>query len=147
MEGYRFTMVIPVRLVDVDAFGHVNHAAYFSYFEEARSAYYFQLMGRSGIESLGFVVAEACCRYRSPIRYPAQVRVGVRVSEIGSKSFRMEYEATDEGSRRRVADGHTVLVAYDYARRRSIPVPDEVRRAVESFEARPVGRDRRKGRG
>lgn len=141
MEGYGFTMTIPVRLVDLDAFGHVNHAAYFSYFEEARTEYYFRLLGRSGIEHLNFVVAEACCRYRTPVHYPARVRVGVRVSEIGRASFRMEYQAQDEESSRRVADGHTVLVAYDYGHRQSMPVPEDVRRAVESFEGRALGRD------
>ncbi|MGH7545911.1 MAG: acyl-CoA thioesterase [Gemmatimonadota bacterium] len=136
MEGYRFTVTVPVRFADLDALGHVNHAAYLSYFEEARSAYYFRLVGGRGVDRLGFVVAEACCRYRAPAFYPARIEIGVRVSEIGGKSFRMEYEARDEETGAVVAEGHTVLVAYDYARRVSVPVPEAVREATEAFEGR-----------
>lgn len=141
MEGYRFQLTIPVRFVDLDALGHVNHAAYLTYFEEARSAYYFGLVGGRGVDRLGFVVAEACCRYRSPAYYPSQVRVGVRISEIGEKSFRMEYEAQEEGTGRVLAQGDTVLVAYDYDRRAAVRLPDEVRRAAEAFEGRRLERE------
>lgn len=140
MEGYRFTITVPVRFADLDALGHVNHATYLSYFEEARSAYYFQLAGAGGVDRLGFVVAEACCRYRAPAFYPARVEIGVRVSEIGGKSFRMEYEARDEATGNLLAEAHTVLVAYDYARRASVPVPEAVRKAAEAFEGRPLAR-------
>ena len=142
MEGFRFIVTIPIRFADLDAVGHVNHATYLSYFEEARSAYYFQLVGGEGVDRLTFVVAEVGCRYRAPAFYPGRVRVGVRVSEIGQKSFRMEYEARDAPSGRLLAEGHTVLVAYDYARRTSMRVPDEVRRAAESYEGRKLQSNR-----
>jgi acyl-CoA thioester hydrolase len=140
MEGYRFRVAVPVRFADLDALGHVNHAAYLTYFEEARSAYYFRLVGRAGVASLAFVVAEACCRYRAPAFYPGDVEVGVRMAEIGEKSFRLEYEARDRATGRLLAEGHTVCVAYDHARRASVRVPDELRRAAEAFEGRPLVR-------
>lgn len=141
MEGFRFTVTVPIRFADLDAVGHVNHATYLSYFEEARSAYYFELVGGRGVDRLSFVVAEACCRYRAPAYYPGRVRIGVRIGEIGEKSFRMEYEAQDEATGRRLADGHTVLVAYDYGARASVRVPDELRRAAEAFEGRSLRRE------
>jgi acyl-CoA thioester hydrolase len=147
MQGYRFTVTVPVRFADLDALGHVNHTAYLTYFEEARCAYYFQLVGAASVDRLGFVVAEACCRYRAPAFYPARIQVGVRISEIGAKSFRMEYEARDESSGTLHAEGHTIGVAYDYDRRVSVPVPDEVREAAEAFEGCALSRSREPAEG
>ena len=36
MTTLRFSISIPVRYSDLDAQGHVNHARYFSFMEEAR---------------------------------------------------------------------------------------------------------------
>ncbi|MBI4771236.1 MAG: acyl-CoA thioesterase, partial [Chloroflexi bacterium] len=37
MTGFRFSLPIAVRYSDLDAQGHVNHATYFSFMEQARS--------------------------------------------------------------------------------------------------------------
>ncbi len=53
----------------------------------------------------------------------------MRVSEIGTKSFVMEYGVRN-GQDEIVARGRTVQVWFDYNTRRSVPVPDEFRQKV-----------------
>ena len=38
IEGYALAVPIEVRFKDLDAMGHVNHAVFFTYFENARIA-------------------------------------------------------------------------------------------------------------
>src|SRR5687768_18583250 len=53
---------------DLDAIGHVNNAVYFSYFEWARTKYWFDFTGRRGTRNLDFIVAHAECDFRRELR-------------------------------------------------------------------------------
>lgn len=135
MSGFRFSTPIRVRYADLDAQGHVNHAAYFTYMEQARFEYMASLgLWRPGDDflSVGTIVAEATCRYQRPILLGQTVTVGVRVVSIGNKSAVMEYRLTVEDEE--AATGRTVQVAYDYRAGQSIRVPDEWRAKVRAFE-------------
>jgi acyl-CoA thioesterase FadM len=46
----------------------------------------------------------------------------------------MEYELIDEATVTQLATGATVLVAFDYLKRQSIPVPDVWREKMCKFE-------------
>jgi acyl-CoA thioester hydrolase len=54
----------------------------------------------------------------------------VRVASIGTKSFVMEYAIYRGGSEDLIASGRSVLVTYDYAAGKSVPVPEAFRAAV-----------------
>jgi len=41
---------------------------------------------------------------------------------------------------RRVVEASTIQVCYDYDRKQSIPMPEELKRVLESFEGRPLAR-------
>lgn len=115
---------------DLDALGHVNNAVYFSYFEQARIGYGLRLLGTATLRMLPFIVAEATATYLKPAYYGDELEAGVRVVNIGTKSFVMEYGLWRRDGET-VARGRTVQVWYDYAAGRSQPVPDAFRAAVE----------------
>ncbi len=138
MSGFRFSTVIPVRYSDLDAQGHLNHARYFSFMEEAR----FQYLRASGLwadaqgfDAVGQIVAEAACTYKRPVLLGQAVEVAVRVSRLGHKSLEMEYRLTVGGEE--VATGRTVQVAYDYPNHRSMPVPQVWRDRIATLEGAP----------
>jgi acyl-CoA thioester hydrolase len=110
--------------------GHVNNAVYLSYFESARVAYGLHLTGTPDIGGLTFIVAEATVTYLRQAGYGDELEVGARVSRIGTKSFTMEYGLRDRRTGDLVARGSTVLVWFDYAANRSMPVPEAFRAAV-----------------
>ena len=116
--------------------GHVNNAQYFTYCESARMSY-FRAVGmdehREG-GRFGPALAAAQLNFRQQVRYPAELAVATRVSEIGRTSFRMEYEILPQAGGERVADGFGVIVWVDYESGRPVPLPAELRAAIERFE-------------
>jgi acyl-CoA thioester hydrolase len=136
MQGYRFSTAIAVRYSDLDAQGHMNHARYFSFMEEARFGYA-QALGlwtdTHDFDAVAQIVAEARCTYLRPVRLGETVEVAVRVSRLGNKSIEMEYALSAGGQL--VARGNTVQVAYDYGQGRSMPIPQAWREAIAAYEA------------
>jgi acyl-CoA thioester hydrolase len=131
MEQWTFPYSLPLTVAfrDIDALGHVNNAVYLSYFEQARIGYSFQLINGATLKDMTFILAEANVSYLRPIYFGDQLQIGVRVSEIGTKSFVMEYGVRNQ-NQELVARGRTVQVWFDYDMRRSVPVPDEFRQTV-----------------
>jgi acyl-CoA thioester hydrolase len=137
---FRCSIRIPVRFGDMDALGHVNNAKYLTYFEEARMKYWTSLfpLDANNVASLGIILAEATVRFRSPAHAGDLLEVFVRVSHLGTKSFVMEYRIENAATRALVADGSTVQVMYDYAKERTTPMPDDVRKKIMEFEELPA---------
>ena len=132
---FRFRTTVDIRFRDVDALGHVNNAVYFTYFEIARSAYFAAVQGRRlGVDDFRIVVAEASCRYRSPAFYGERLIVDVATTSLRSRSFELRYRITAEDDGRLVAEGRTVLVAYDHRARRTTTLTPAFRRQIEQFE-------------
>ena len=135
---FYFSTPIKIRFRDLDAFGHVNNAVYFTFMEIARVEYFKQmgLLQPGEFPSPFFIIAEATCQYKAPIDMTTPLIIQVRVSRLGNSSFDMEYRLVDEVSGAVLAGGRTVQVTFDYAANRSVPLPAEWRQALMAFEAR-----------
>ncbi len=128
--AYPYTMPLRVVFRDLDVLGHVNHAVYLTYFEHARVGYGLQLSGGTRLQDLAFIVAEATVTYLKPAYFNDDLLIGVRVSEIGTKSFVMEYGLQRPATDELLARGRTVQVWFNYAAGRSAAVPQAFRDAV-----------------
>jgi acyl-CoA thioester hydrolase len=138
---------VEVRFADTDAMGHVNNATYLTYFEIARAAYYEAVTGRPlplgvhGAEE-GMILAEIRVTYRAPAFFGETLAVETRVTRLGRSSFTMEHRLTApagrHGAARLVAVAESVLVTYDYAAERAIPIPDDLRAEVAAFEGASI---------
>lgn len=139
MSEYRFLHPMEVRYGDLDALGHLNNAKYLTYFEQARVRYWTELglfaAGQS-FSQIGVIVADIHIRYKAPVHWGAPIKVGVRASQIGSKSLTLDQCVVDGAGERVYAAGTVVLVAYDYAKQESIHVPDDWRERLERYEGR-----------
>lgn len=136
---------VEVRFADTDAMGHVNNAAYLTYAEIARAAYYeastgeqMQLGVHGAIE--GLILAELRMTYRSPAFFGEWITVETRIERIGRTSYGMVHRLSAPESRygpgRLVAIADSVLVSYDYSAEQPIPVPPALIEAIEAFEGR-----------
>jgi acyl-CoA thioester hydrolase len=123
-DRFRFSTALEVRWRDLDAMGHVNNAVYFTYLEQTR-VHYLRQVGLLPADpaDIGIIIAEASCRYKSPLALGERVTVYIRVSELRSSSFTFEYRMEGEDGRL-AATARTVQVCYDYEAQRSIPIPD-----------------------
>ena len=117
---------LPVRFRDCDAMGHVNHAVYFTYLEQCRLTYWRE---RTGAPSphMPVIIARAEVDYRAPAHFGDTLEVRLRVAAIGRTSFTLEYEIINPASALRIATGKTVMVSYDYAAAKPVPLSDATR--------------------
>jgi acyl-CoA thioester hydrolase len=138
-------LTIEVRFADTDAMGHVNNATYLTYCEIARIKYWTDVTGVpidhrvTGLESL--ILAEARITYRAPTFYGETVTVETRATKIGRTSFHLEHRLTAAqpgGEARLVAVSDSVLVRYDYAAAKPVPLSAEYIAAMESYEGRSL---------
>ncbi len=130
---FPFTCHVEVAFRDLDAFGHVNHAVYFTYMETARLKYLQGLFDVRVPGDLPIILAQATCAYRSPAFLGERLEIGVGISRIGRKSFDMIYRITGPDGRL-VAEGMTVQVMYDYRAGCSLPLPENFEALVQAFQ-------------
>jgi acyl-CoA thioester hydrolase len=130
LDDFAYRHRMPVRFRDCDAMGHVNHAVYFTYLEQCRLTFWREVTGDAS-PHMRVIIARAECNYRAPARFGDELEVGMKVGDIGRSSFSLQYEITDVESGRLVATGQTVMVSYDYAASRPVPLPDVARALLE----------------
>lgn len=135
MPPFRFSHPIEVRYADLDPQRHVNNATLFSYLEQARARYlqHLGLWSGENFDQIGIIIAEASAAFKAPIEFTDQVVIELGVTRLGVKSFDIEYRVRDAADRE-LATGRTVIVAYDYQRAASIPLPAEWRHTLAQFE-------------
>jgi acyl-CoA thioester hydrolase len=125
--------VVPheVMFRDLDFFGHVNNAVYFTYFEWARTLLWFDLIGSDEPASIGFIVAHADCDFKQQIEMES-IEIRVRVEAMRTSSLAFVYEIRKNRGQQLAAIGTVVVVLFDWTTRSKMRIPDELRRRIES---------------
>lgn len=121
-----FSTPIELRFSDLDTYGHVNSAVYFTYLETARIKLlkdFFQEGAQQGFVKL---VARAECDYKSPILLHDKLVVTLWVSRVGSSSFDLEYRLHDSREKT-FATARTTMVCFDIKKNVTVPVPESLR--------------------
>lgn len=136
MSDFHFYLPIQIRYADLDPQWHVNNTRTLVFIEQARFDYLRHLNLWDGVDffDLGLIVADVHMAYLAPIELEQKIRVGARVSRIGTKSLTFEYRVEEEATGKVLATAETVMVAYDYHRHTSIPVPADWRQKITTFE-------------
>jgi acyl-CoA thioester hydrolase len=125
-----------VRWSDADVMGHVNHARYLSYCEDARmellSAGPMGLAGAPG--DRGYIAARLAIDYQFPATYRPGImlRVDTVVSKVGTSSYTFTQNLFDGETP--IATCECVLVAYSYAESRTRPLADDERAYLAKFQ-------------
>jgi acyl-CoA thioester hydrolase len=131
MRALVHTTRLVVRWGDMDALGHVNNAAYLTYFEHARVEALEQLGVTLGPGSV-LVVAAASVAFKRPVVYPAAVEVRVSVGAPGRSSFPTYYDLVTLDDGALCATGEATVVQVDAATGRAARLPDALRTALEA---------------
>jgi acyl-CoA thioester hydrolase len=135
--GTVFERPVDVRWRDVDALGHVNHAVFLTYLEEARDAFYIRALGSDPV----YVVARIEIDLRAEVRYPdRRVTVRIEVERLGTTSLTTR-ETILTPSAETAAEARVVTVHWDAANRKPVPFSPaertELAAAMTSDPSRP----------
>ena len=140
MSKPEFTVVHEIlpRFRDTDAMGHINNAVYVTYLEVARQIYWARLDAHADYRRVPFILAHVTIDFRSEALVSEVLEAGIQLAWIGNRSFSFAYRIWEKTSGRTVAEASTVQVCYDYGAKKTMPMPEQLRRAFESFEGRAV---------
>lgn len=134
LSTYTVHCDVEVRFSDLDAMGHVNNATYLTYLEQGRVDYWRRLTGSADLASFNFILARVAIDYQRPIELCERVAVNLRVSEVGHKSFVVDYALTSVDGTTLHATARSVQVMFDYTSRQSCPVDETLRARIAAFE-------------
>ena len=107
--------------------GHVNHAVFFTYFEQCRFTWWRHLGSPTGMPGAATVIVHAECDYRAPAHVHDELEVRLRLEKIGRTSVTLGYEVVNRETGVTLVEGRTVNVTVDRQTRRPIPVPEDTR--------------------
>jgi acyl-CoA thioester hydrolase len=130
------TIVVPVAWGEMDAYGHVNNAVYFRWFESGRMEY-FRRIGWPEIErstGIGPILHSTEARFRVPLEYPDEVEIETRVEDVRDDRFTMKYEIRSRKLKRLACTGSGLVVAYDYRALAKAKLPEEIARRIAELE-------------
>lgn len=136
MQDFPFTVPIAVRWGDQDSFGHVNNTIFFRYFEEARCRFFEEEKIPLDVvvnPKEGPIMAAADCQFRRQLTWPVDIVVGLRVKEIGNRSFKLHHYLWEKGSDQVAAEGDVAIVWFDFQTQKAAPIPDVLRATLEKY--------------
>ena len=127
-EDFRRAYTLGTRWGDHDSYGHVQNVVYYSFFDSAISQFLVE-QGTLDIDSspvIGLIV-ESSCTFFSPITFPDQVTVGLRIAHLGTSSARYELGIFRNDESEVSALGYVVYVYVDRASNKPTAIPELVR--------------------
>ncbi|MFM8621191.1 MAG: acyl-CoA thioesterase [Candidatus Nanopelagicaceae bacterium] len=125
---------LQIRWADLDAFKHINNAAYLVYMQEARADFTWFARIARGEEPLlaDMVVARAEVDFISPIHQTGTtLDVEIYIEKISNSSFVMVYEMSQGGTLR--ARGKTVQVGVDMETEKARRLRDTEREFLSNY--------------
>ena len=133
-SAFKAWRTLTTRWSDNDAYGHVNNAVFYQWFDSAVNAWLIE-QGMLDIfrgDPIALVV-ETRCRYFAPLAYPQDVEVGLAVAKLGRSSIHYRIGVFGAGEERVAAQGEFVHVVVDRMSRRPIEIPDAWREKLETI--------------
>jgi len=131
-----------VRFGETDMQGVVYYANYLLFAEVGRVAYlralgidYTRDLTDHGVD---FTIGEASVRYQAPLRFDDEYDIGVRVGEIRSSSWTLEY-VFDRADGLRCAEARTVQVMLDLATKRPTRILPALQAILERAQTEGAG--------
>jgi acyl-CoA thioester hydrolase len=137
--AYPVTVEFPIHWGEMDAFGHVNNARFFTWFESSRIAY-FQAVGiaTQRHDAVAPILAAAHCDYLAPVVFPVRLCVGARATKVGHSSVTLEHAVWKvDAPERLFAKGTSVVVLLNYATGEKVRIPEAVRAAIAGLQGAP----------
>ena len=131
MEDFNFTIPYVVRVVDVNYGAHVANSAVLNFFQDARIAYLNNLGGYSEMDignECGIILPEAHVKYLAEMFLGDELVIGARITNVSRSSFTMTYRIERDGEA--TAEGETVLICFDYEKRKPRRLAAEFREKV-----------------
>jgi acyl-CoA thioester hydrolase len=119
----KFKNEVEVRFADLDAYGHVNHAIYFTYLETARTNFFKNKFLELYENGINFIITKVSCEYKAPIMLSDTVFVEMEITNVRRTRFDVDY-VLNNGEDKIFAYAKTTLVTFDKNKNKPVKIPE-----------------------
>lgn len=120
---------IQLRYGDLDTLGHVNNAAYLTYFELGRVMFFRKHLKSFDARTVSFVIARAELDFKKSITMEDTVVLETYLESVGNTSFTFAHRLVSEDGETVYSTGKIIAVSIS-PDRKPVRVPDEIRNLV-----------------
>lgn len=124
---------ITPRFGDIDGLRHINNTMLPIWFELGREPLFRLFNPEMKLESWNLIMAHVDVDFLLPMGLGADVEIITTIAKIGRTSFTVYQEAWQRGVR--CAVGNAVVVHYDFATAKPLPIPPSIRLMLEEHLA------------
>ncbi|MGE7876832.1 acyl-CoA thioesterase [Peribacillus muralis] len=123
---------VNVRFSETDAFGPINNTSYFIYLEEARMKFFEALGLTTDAQPWSFLLASTNCNFTAQGHFNQLLTIRTSLTKVGTKSCDISHEILCSQTGEIIAEGHAVLVCYNFATQKSEPIPEKMKEKLIS---------------
>jgi len=128
-----------VRYAEIDGQGVVFNAVYLTYFDTAITDYlralpYTYGLGGDTAAGTDFHIVKSIVEYKAPIRFDAEIEVGVRTAKLGRTSIVFALAIFPKGGDAVLSTGEVIWVNTDLKAHKAAPLPAGLLAAVKKRE-------------
>lgn len=127
-------MPIQLRWMDADAFGHVNNAMYFQYYDTAKMDYFRKVCPEIA-EKYAIVTVHLEADFKHQVYTKDEVvNVESAIVHIGHTSFVFQQRLVGAVDHEVKCVGETIMVLFDIKKEQTVPFTPEWRAEISRFE-------------
>ena len=139
--SFPFRYTIRVRYAEIDGQGVVFNAVYLTYFDTAITEYiralpYEYNLGGDKAAGTDFHAVKATVEFKAPIRFDADIEVGVRTAKLGRTSIVYELAIFPKGGDALLSVGEVIWVNTDLKAHKATALPQALVDTVTKREPR-----------
>ena len=121
------SVIIPVRITDINYGNHAGNDALVGIIHEARVQWLSQLgYTELNIEGTGLILSDLAVEYKNESFYGDQLKVTIYIGELTTVSFELFYSIVNQGNKL-IAKAKTGMVCFNYVNKKVVIVPEKLR--------------------
>ncbi len=124
---------ITPRFCETDALAHVSNTTLPCWFEQARRPFFEMFVPNLDVRQWNLIVRKIEVEFEAQIFLDPAVEIRSWIGRLGSSSFVVEHEVWQ--NYKRCARGSAVMIHFDYAQQRPVPVPEAIRQQLLEYVA------------
>ena len=121
---------VQLRFHDMDILGHMYNGQYFHIFDIGKLEFLDKVVGIRWGDSVGVVNVSAAITYIEQVKLGDRIEIHTLAEKIGTKSFTILHRMVEKNTGTVKAESRVTLVAFDFARQKSINILPQWRERI-----------------
>jgi acyl-CoA thioester hydrolase len=138
-RNHPFSVVIPVRITDINYGKHLGHTALVGIFHQARVLFLAEHnFEELNIEGFGLILTNATYSYKREAFFNTKLLIKIGIGEYSKTRFNFIYQSTDLDSGKEIAIGKEEMAFFNYDRKKSAKIPLNFLKFCEDYQVNSI---------